>query len=179
MITFANIPKNNDAVIAFGIKEIGPYYWVGKCKNGINYYVGQTFQAPATGLLKRIKLFSSIVYGWSDATLSLYGFDNISHTFRQKKSETTRRITKAYENQWIDFDLQNLLVNKDEQYAFKLECNDGGMLAIAEGPWSIPNPYADGVEWTGSSIAREGSFHKDFDLAFEGEIQASLNAEFI
>lgn len=179
MITFANIPKNNAAVIAFGIKEIGPYYWVGNCKNGIEYYAGQTFQAPATGLLKRIRLFSSVVYGQSDATLSVYTFDRYSHTFKQKQSETTRRITKAYENQWIDFDLQNLQVNKDEHYAFKLQCNGEGMLAIAEGPWSIPDPYAEGVEWTGSSNAAEGDFHKDFDLAFQGEIESSLNAQFI
>jgi hypothetical protein len=178
MITFANIPKNNAAVIAFGVKEIGPYYWVGTCKNGIDYFAGQTFQAPASGLLKRIRLFSSIVYGSSDATLSIYAFDNTNHTFKQKQSETTKRITKGHENLWIDFDLPNLLVDKDTHYAFKLQCK-GGMLAVAECPWNTPNPYAEGVQWTGSSLATEGSFHQDFDFAFEGEIETSANAQFI
>lgn len=179
MITFANIPKNNNAIVAFGLNQIGPYYWVGNCKNGIDYYAGQTFRAPATGLLKRIRLFSSVVYGASNATLSVYSFDSTTHTFKLKQSEATKHVTKAHENQWIDFDLQDLQVNKDEQYAFKLQCSGGGMLAIAEGPWTLPNPYTEGVEWTGSSLAREGCFHKDFDLAFQGEIESSANAQFI
>lgn len=179
MITFANIPKNNASVIAFGVKEIGPYYWVGNCKNGIDYYAGQTFQAPESGLLKRIKLFSSVVYGPSDATLTIYKFDGANHTFKEKQSETTRHITKAHENQWLDFDLPDVKVDKNEHYAFKLSCKGGGMLAIAEAPWNRPNPYAEGVEWIGSSFAEEGSFHKDFDLAFEGEIESSVNAKFI
>lgn len=170
MISFANIPENSTRLVAFGFKEIGPYYWVGNCKNGINYYAGQTFKAPASGLLKRIKLFSSVVYGSSDATLSVYKFDNLHHTFKEKQTETTKHITKAQENQWIDFDLQKLEVDKDDFYAFKISCNGEGMLAIAECPWNLQNPYAEGVEWIGSSNAETGSFHQDFDLSFEGEI---------
>lgn len=179
MITFANLPKNNASVIAFGVKDIGPYYWVGNCKNGVDYYAGQTFLAPASGVLKRIKLFSSVVFGSSDATLSIYKFNIANHTFEEKKSETSRRITKANENQWLDFELGNLRVDKDSYYGFKLECKGGGMLAVAECPWSVQNPYAEGEEWTGSSFTREGSFHKDFDLAFEGEIETSPNTQFI
>ena len=85
------------------LKEIGPYYWVGNCKNGIDYYAGQTFQAPAAGFLKRIKLFSSVVYGKTDATLSVYKFDNTNHTFMEKQGEITRTITKADENQMDRF----------------------------------------------------------------------------
>ena len=179
MINFANIPRNNAAVIAFGVKEIGPYYWVGNCKNGIDYFAGQTFKAPATGFLKRIKLFSSVVYGPSNATLTIYKFDNAKHFFKEKQSACTRHITKAHENQWLDFELSNVKVDKDSHYAFKIECKGGGMLAIAECPWSIQNPYPEGEEWIGSSFAGEGSFHKDFDLAFEGEIESSLNSQFI
>jgi hypothetical protein len=179
MITFAHIPKKNTSVVTFGLKEIGPYYWVGNCKNGIDYQVGQTFRAPASGLLQRIKLFSSVVYGPCNATLSIYSFDHSNHTFKEKKAETSRAITKAHENQWLDFDLVNLKVDKDAHYAFKLECQGAGMLAVAECPWSTPNPYAEGEEWSGSSVAKEGSFHKDFDLAFEGEIETSLNTQFI
>src|SRR3954463_11364937 len=98
MITFTSPIKNRASVIAFGFKEIGPYYWVGNCKNGIDYYAGQTFQAPVSGLLKRIKLFSSVVFGPSDATLSIYKFDSANHTFEEKQSESTRHITKALES---------------------------------------------------------------------------------
>lgn len=179
MIIFANIPKKNTTVIAFGVKEIGPYYWVGNCKNGIDYYAGQTFQAPASGLLKRIKLFSSVVYGQPEATLIVYAFDNGSHSFKEQQTQTTRHITKALESQWIDFELPHLTVDKDSFYAFKISCNGGGMLAIAECPWNVQNPYAEGVEWTGSSFAEKGTFHTDFDLAFEAEIESSANAQFI
>ncbi|HEX8677714.1 MAG TPA: hypothetical protein VF700_10870, partial [Segetibacter sp.] len=64
-------------------------------------------------------------------------------------------------------------------YAFKLSCKGPGMMAIAECPWNITNPYAEGVEWVGSSFFKEGNFNKDFDLAFEAEIVASPNVKFI
>ncbi|MDB5247456.1 MAG: hypothetical protein JWQ40_1850 [Segetibacter sp.] len=179
MITFAPLPKKNSSVIAFGFKEIGPYYWVGNCKNGIDYYAGQTFRAPANGILKSIKIFSSVVYGSSNATLSIYEFDSATYSWKEKRAESTKYITKAHESQWIEFQFPDVEVDKDSCYGFKLSCTGEGMLAIAECPWHITNPYPDGVEWVGSSSLQEGNFHKDFDLAFEGEIEASLNRQFI
>jgi len=179
MITLPHISKNNGAVVAFGVKEIGPYYWVGNCKNGIDYYAGQTFTAPVTGALKRIQLYASIVYGPSDATLSVLYFDKTTGTFGPKLTEISRQVTKANENQWIEFLLPNIELDKDEQYAFKITCAGTGMLAIAECPWNTPNPYPQGVQWTGSSITAEGSFHSDFDFAFQGEIESLSNAKFI
>lgn len=178
MITFANIFEKDEKLVSFGVKEIGPYYWVGTCRNGVNYFAGQTFRAPAGGVLKRIKLFSSIVYGASNATISIYSFDNTNHAFKEKQSQTTKYVSKANESQWIEFDIPNMKVDKDSYYAFKIQCA-GGMLAVAECPWNIPNPYEEGVEWIGSSSSIEGSFYKDFDLAFEGEIEASPNAQFV
>lgn len=179
MITFASLPKNRAAVIAFGFKEIGPYYWVGNCKNGVDYYAGQTFRAPEQGILKSIKLFSSVVDGSTDATLSVYEFDAVNFTWKEKRAEITKFITKAQESQWIEFNLPDFEVQKDGYYAFKLSCKGTGMLAIAECPWNITNPYAEGVEWVGSSYLKEGNFNKDFDLAFEGEIETSSNVQFI
>ncbi len=179
MITFAGLPKNRASVIAFGFKEIGPYYWVGNGKNGIDYYAGQTFCAPVQGILKSIKLFFSVVYGSTDATLSIYEFDAVNYTWKEKRAEATKFITKAQESQWIAFDLPEVQVKKDGCYAFKLSCRGSGMLAIAECPWNVTNPYAEGVEWVGSSYLKEGNFNKDFDLAFEGEIEASSDIKFI
>lgn len=172
MQTFPLAHNNAAPVIAFGFKDIGPYYWVGHCDNGIDYYAGQTFKAPADGHLRRIKLFSSIVYGNTDATLSLFEFDNTNHTWKRKCAEAQQHVTKAMEGQWISFEIPAMEVSKNSDYAFKLSCNSGGMLAIAECPWSITNPYADGEEWIGSSQKQDGNFHKDFDLAFEAEIEA-------
>jgi hypothetical protein len=178
MITFTSPPKNRASVIAFGYKEIGPYYWVGNCKN-VDYYAGQTFRAPVHGILKSIKLFTSLVSGATDATLTVYEFDAINYTWKEKRAETTRYITKAEESQWIAFELPDVEVKKDGYYAFKIHCNGGGMLAIAECPWNITNPYPEGVEWIGSSYFKEGNFNKDFDLAFEAEIEPSSNVQFI
>ncbi|WP_018615142.1 hypothetical protein [Segetibacter koreensis] len=178
MITFTSPSKSRASVIAFGFKEIGPYYWVGNCKN-VDYYAGQTFRAPAHGILKSIKLFSSVVSGSADATLSLYEFDEINFTWKEKRAETTKYITKEQESQWIEFDFPDVEVKKDGYYAFKVSCKGGGMVAIAECPWNITNPYPEGVEWVGTSFLKEGNFHKDFDLAFEGEIEELSNAKFI
>lgn len=179
MITFPASSKKHSSIVSFGLKEIGPYYWVGDCKkNGIQYFAGQTFRTPASGLLKSIKLFSSIVYHSANATLSIYEFDNLKYEWKDKKGEASVYITKAMESQWIEFELPHLQVDKDAYYGFKITCNDG-MLAIAECPWKITDPYSEGVEWIGSSSSQEGNFNQDFDLAFEGEMEASLNAKFI
>ena len=171
MQTLSNFRKTNPTLIYFGATDIGPYYWVGLCKNGIDYYVGQTFKAPANGLLSRIKLFPSIVFGATTATLSVYEFDQQNYSWKSKCAEASQFIPKGMEGNWINFDLKGLMVNKNYNYAFKLSAKSGGMLAIAECPWNIINPYADGEEWIGSSQQEEGNFHKDFDLAFEGEIE--------
>lgn len=176
MRTFNNSnPNNHPSVIAFGFKKIGPYYWVGNCSNGIEYYAGQTFKAPANGILKRIKIFSSVVSDSTIATLGLYEFDAGSYAWKEKRAETTKHITKAEEEQWIDFELPDVVVNKGETYAFKVSCKGPGMVAIAECPWNIPNPYPEGEEWTGTSALSEGNFNKDFDLAFEAEIESSYS----
>jgi len=179
MISFANIPKNNTRVVAFGTKDLGPYYWVGNCENGINHYAGQSFQAPATGLLKRIQLFSAIVHCPSSVTLSIFQFDNTTNTFQTKLTEATTDITREDESKWVDFTISNLRVAKNQYYAFKINCNGTGMFAIAECPWSTTNPYIEGIQWTGSSTIPDGVFHKDFDFAFEGFIEASSDAKFI
>jgi hypothetical protein len=165
-------PHQPSPVVAFGYKNIGPYYWVGHCDNGIDYYAGQTFKAPANGKLRCIRLFASMVYGNTDATLSVFEFDRYHHSWKQKRAEARQHVTKAMEGQWINFEIPGVVVNKDDAYAFKLSCNSGGMLAIAECPWTIMNPYADGEEWIGSSQRVQGNFHKDFGLAFEAEIYA-------
>jgi hypothetical protein len=170
-VSFHPFLSKNSTSISFGKKEVGPYYWVGYCQNGINYFAGQTFVTPEAGLLKRISLFPSIVYGNTDATLTVYEFDRVNHTWKQRCAEVKRFVSKAMEGQWTDFELPRLQVNKNGSYGFKLSCNGGGMMAIAECPWNNFNPYREGEEWIGSSQLIEGNFYKDFDLAFEGEIE--------
>jgi hypothetical protein len=112
------------------------------------------------------------VYGDSQAQLGLYNFDCINHIWKEKIAEAETYVTKAMEEQWISFEIPEMVVKKDSSYAFRLSCKGSGMLAIAECPWTVMNPYPDGEEWIGSSIKQEGYFHKDFDLAFEAQIEA-------
>ncbi len=158
-------------VVAIGNKAIGPYYWVGHCTNGIDYYAGQTFKSPANGKLKSIKLFPSIVYGSTDARISVYEFDQLKRAWKEKKVEADKHIIKSMEGNWISFELPAFEVKSGHDYGFKISCNSGGMLAIAECPWDVVNPYPEGEQWIGSSESLEGYFHKDFDLAFEAEIE--------
>jgi hypothetical protein len=167
-----SINNKNNGIISIGSKDIGPYYWVGHCDNGIDYYAGQTFKATANGVLKRIKLFSSLVYGQTNATLMVYKFDEANHVWQQKLVEAKTTVTKAMEGNWINFDLPPMEVSKDGMYGFKLSCNNGGMMAVAECPWNVTNPYPDGEEWIATSQTKNGNFHKDFDLAFQAEILA-------
>jgi hypothetical protein len=164
-------PANTDNIVSVGNNSIGPYYWVGHCMNGIEYYAGQTFTCTTNGTLKRIKLYPSIVFGETDARLSLYAFDGGSHAWKEVKAEVKQHVNKSMEGHWISFELPAVPVEKGSKLGFKLSCNSGGMLAIAECPWSTFNPYPDGEEWIGSSEAMEGNFHKDFDLAFEAQIE--------
>ncbi len=174
-----DMEKNNEVenerkgnVIAIGAREIGPYYWVGHCKNGIDYLAGQTFTAPANGKLKSIKLFASMVYGDTEASLSVFEFDRQARSWREKKVEVKTFVDKAMEGGWVEFNLPDVPVTNGACYGFKLSCNSGGMLAIAEAPWHTFNSYTGGEQWIGSSIEKEGNFHQDFDLAFEAEFIA-------
>ncbi len=159
------------SMLAVGSKQIGPYYWVGHNKNGIDYYAGQTFKSPTSGKISTIKLFTSMVYGETEAKLSIYEFDSASHQWKNKKGEVKTFVNKNMEGNWIAFDLKDIDVKNGAEYAFKISCNNGGMLAIAESPWHTFNQYADGEEWIGSSESEKGNFYNDFDLAFEVEFE--------
>lgn len=156
---------------SIGNVETGPYYWVGHCANNVDYYIGQTFKTKQSGLLKQISLFPALVYGNTEAKLTVFEFDELTHEWQEQKAEVKASVTKAMEGQWITFKLDNVKVDANKQYAFKLSCNSGGMLAVAENPWHTANPYNEGEEWIGSSENPVGNFHKDFDVAFKADIE--------
>ncbi len=154
-----------------GNTETGHYYWVGHCKNDVDYYIGQTFKTIGAGKLKSIKLFPTLVYGNTEAHLSIFEFDQTSHSWQQQKGSVKTTITKGMEGNWVNFALDNISVEANKQYAFKLSCNSGGMMAVAECPWHMQDPYNGGEEWVGSSINPIGIFHKNFDVAFLAEVE--------
>jgi len=154
-----------------GNEQIGPFYWVGHCSNGVQYFAGQTFRSNTSGKLAYIKLFPVIVMGATAATLTIYELDDQTQQWKEQKASFKTIVNKAMEGHWLQFGISDVHIKANKQYGFKLSCDNGGMMAIAENPWTVPNPYSDGQEWVGSSENPNGSFHKDFDLAFEAAVE--------
>lgn len=154
-----------------GNTKTGHYYWVGHCSNGIDYYTGQTFKTHRTGSLKNIRIFPEMIVGETDALLSVYEFDERNHAWKDKKAEKHLMLNKSMQQQWIQFDM-NIILENTKQYAFKISCNHGGMMAIAECNWQEKDPYPDGEQWVGSSKNPSGCFYRNFDIAFAAEIES-------
>ncbi len=178
MSNFNPILPPSTKIITIGNQNIGPFYWVGLTTKGIAYFAGQTFKIPVSGVLQKIKLYCSNVVGLPLANLSIYHFDEENKIWKSKITDVNKKMNSFFENQWIEFDIDVMDVNKDECFGFMLKCNGGGMMAIAECPWDKPNPYTEGKQWIGSSFDVEGKFQKDFAFAFEAEIDRSPKSKF-
>jgi len=159
------------ALSVIGTKQKGPYYWVGHGDNGIEYFIGQTFKSSKSGYLKNIQVFMEMIVGQTGACLSLYEFDKPAYCFAAEKGSCYVPLSQQMENQWVSFEMHNLYLDAQKQYAFKINCNSAGMLAIAECTWQAGNPYPDGEEWIGSSVDPNGVFHPHLGLAFLAEIE--------
>ncbi len=163
--------NSHQSTKTIGLTEVGPYYWIGKCNNGIEYFAGQTFTINHPGVLKSIKLHPVFVTGSTDIILKLYELQKEQKEWKNVNSESSVFVDKNKEGQWIEFKMNNIVVDAYKKYGFKISCKNGGMIAISENPWNVLDPYSGGEEWVGSSQKPEGSFHKDFDLAFEAVIE--------
>jgi hypothetical protein len=168
----SNIVKKT-AMTTIGITQTGHHYWVGLCANGIDYFAGQTFKAKRNGALKTISIFPEVIYGETDARLSVFEMDEKSHEWKEKKAECHLMLDKRMEKQWVGFDMSGVQLENNKQYGFKISCNHGGMMAIAECSWKNQDPYPDGVQWIGSSENPEGNFHPRWDLAFTADIEGN------
>ncbi|MEP6513193.1 MAG: hypothetical protein ABJA79_04960 [Parafilimonas sp.] len=160
-------------VLVIGNARKGHHYWIGYMGDGIDHFAGQTFKIHRPGILKTISIFPEMIVGETDALLSVFEFNEAGHEWKEKKTEKHLMLDKSMQNQWIRFDINDMMLDDKKQYAFKISCNHGGMMAIAEGPWAEKDPYPDGQEWIGSSANPAGNFHRNFDLAFAAEIHHS------
>lgn len=157
-------------VDTIGVPETGPHYWVGDAGNGVEYYAGQTFKPNREGKLKSIQVFAAAVVGDGYACIDVFEFDDSTRTWKEKKDECTAHIHREIEGKWMYFPLHDVVLEPNKKYAFKISCNHGSKMAVAECPWEKGDMYQDGEEWTGSSEKKDGRFHHDFDLAFVAEI---------
>ena len=108
--------KNNTSVI--GIKQTGHHYWIGLCANGVDYFAGQTFKSNNKGTLKTIRIFPEVIYGKTDAQISLFEMDERSHEWKEKKAECHLMVDKNMEKKWVDFDLNNVELEKNKDVWF-------------------------------------------------------------
>jgi len=156
--------------LSIGNAAKGHHYWIGKANNGIEYFAGQTFTTQKKGRLKNIALYPEMIIGKTDATLSFFELDAGTQAWKEKKAEQTILLDNKAEKSWINFPLENILLDEKKKYGFKISCNSGGMMAIAECGWQLPNPYPGGEEWIGSSEEPAGKFHSRFGIAFIADI---------
>ncbi|MEX6688708.1 hypothetical protein QTN47_14470 [Danxiaibacter flavus] len=149
----------------------GHFYWVGHCSNGIHYSAGQTFNIKQPGRLRAIKLFSEMVTAHTDASITLFEFDERNHVWQKPLLEKHVKVDHSTDGQWLEFNMDGIVLDAHRQYGFKISCNNGGMIAIGEGSWTEKDPYPDGEEWTGSSENASGSFYRNHDLTFLATIE--------
>ncbi len=168
MKTPSATPSN---VKLIGNSKTGHHYWIGKMDDGIDYTTGQTFLCTTKGTLRCIKLFAEMIVGETDAMVTVFEFEEQSHQWKEKITERKLMLDPAMQKQWVDFDFNGVKLEAGKQYGFKVSCNHGGIMAIAEGPMSGDVSYADGEQWIGNSKNPLGKFYPHFDLAFIAEIQ--------
>ena len=164
----ANLTNN---VNHFGNTQTGHHYWIGRFKNGIDYYAGQTFKIPQKGNLKSICIFPEMIVGETDALLSVFEFDEHTREWKDKKAECHLMLNNSSEKKWVSFDMKNIPLDSSKQYAFKITCNHEGIMAIAECGWKEKDAYKDGEQWVGNSENPKGRFHRNFDLTFIAEME--------
>ncbi|WP_153799154.1 hypothetical protein [Foetidibacter luteolus] len=160
-------------IFTIGNENIGHYYWVGHCPNGTIYSAGQTFKTKTKGKLRNIRIYPEMVLGEGDASVSLYEFEESTHSWKQKLAEKHLSISKKQQGSWMNFDMGDIMLDAAKQYAFKVDCNHSSLMAIGENHWKEKDPYPDGEEWTASTNNTNGRFHRNFDLAFQADIEAA------
>lgn len=163
--------KTMNKITTIGNTQTGHHYWVGHVSQEKECFAGQTFKSPQVGALKSISIFPEIIVGEAEVVLSVYEFDTATYEWKEKKAESQLQLNNTMEKQWVCFELTNIVLDNSKQYAFKISCNNGGMMAIAESHWKEKNIYKDGEQWIASSENPKGAFHRNFDLSFIASIE--------
>jgi len=163
--------SNIKNITTIGNVEMGHHYWVGHVAKDRQYFAGQTFRASKTGDLKSISIYPEIIVRETEAVISLFEFDASTREWKEMIGEVSMIINNDMEKKWVSFELENIKIDSGKQYAFKLTCNNNGMMAIAESYWKDRNLYKDGEQWTGCSENPNGRFHKEFDFSFIATVE--------
>ncbi|HNP23586.1 MAG TPA: hypothetical protein PKM63_06055 [Panacibacter sp.] len=165
-------PENNNSII-FGNSHSGLHYWIGLLSNGHDYFIGQSFRSPATGRLRSICILPELILENITARLSVFHFDRERSQCREKLAETVLTLQTCDAKSWASFNSLDLELERDKDYCFKIDCNDGKMMAVAECAWNNAPGCSDGAEWVGHSANTDGHFFAGFGLTFLAEIRAN------
>lgn len=165
--------SNMNSIATIGNTKTGHHFWVGEVSKGKIYSAGQTFRSTRRGTLKSIAVYPEIIIKPTVLQLTLHEFDSSSRTWSDKVAECKKEVNHSMERKWISFEIPNVQLDPNKQYAFKLTCNNGSMIAIAESHWNEKNNYKDGEQWIGSTENPVGNFHLNFDLSFIASIDCN------
>lgn len=158
--------------IVFGNQNAGHHYWIGLLSNGYDYFAGQTFTSPADGTLKSIRIYPQMIVGNTGVKINVYRFDKENQQCREKLAETRINVDASKANSWVSFSDLNLDVEKNKKYMFKLSCDRGNMVALAECGWGNATSNVEGEQWVGNSENTDGHFHRGFGLSFLAEMES-------
>ena len=146
--------------------------WIGHMNAGpADHLAGQTFQCPEDGSLKKIQVYSVVVSHPGKIILSLYEFDKQRKKWGNMISSSELDVDENDNENWMQFPLQSIPLQKDNSYAFRLQSPDT-LVAIGEAAWPSKYPFEYGEEWNINNIENEDHYYKYFSLAFKVELRA-------
>ncbi len=147
--------------------------WLGRRKaDNKEIMMGQTFLAPAEGVLESIEVYSSIVANPGNVLMSVHRFDTEQQSWGPALGSAQVSVNQSFNNKWIAFQIPGLAISKGLTYGFLLESHDS-YVGVGEAAGSAKNPpYASGKEWI--FIDRNKSHaYSYFNLAFKVGMRAA------
>ena len=115
------------------------------------------FRSPATGRLRSICILPELILENITARLSVFHFDRERSQCREKLAETVLTLQTCDAKSWASFNSLDLELERDKDYCFKIDCNDGKMMAVAECAWNNALVAAM-VQRVGHSANTDGHF---------------------
>jgi hypothetical protein len=146
--------------------------WIGHMNAGpIDHLAGQTFQCPGDGSLKTIHVYSIAVSQPGKLILTLHEFDKQRKNWGKILSSAELEVDKNDADNWMQFQLHSIPLQKDNTYGFQLQSPDG-LIAIAEAAWPSNSPFEYGEEWSINNRENTDHYYKYFSLAFKIGLRA-------
>ncbi|HJS56126.1 MAG TPA: hypothetical protein VJ765_16355 [Chitinophagaceae bacterium] len=147
--------------------------WIGHMNSGTaDHLAGQTFECPENGSLKKIQVYSMAVSHPGKIVLTLHEFDKQKRKWGNVISSSEIEVNETDSENWVQFALQPVKLQKDNTYGFRLKSPDT-MVAIGEAAWPNSSPFAYGEEWNINNADNKEHYYRYFSLAFKVELRAA------